>query len=255
MEMIRTTLASLTVRSLMSIAALTAALLAVPTLASGAVLYDQTDNATSGNHGSNDWMAPNVGFDDQLADDFTVPGGQSWQLSQLDVLGVGGDASPTVNVFIYTSAGTLPGAELFHQSVTATSEPDYSAALTGTPSLMPGTYWISLQQAGTHAGTAWYWRERSVQTGNPAAYRNPGGSGTPACADWGVRATCLSGASTPDELFKLTGTATPTPTPNGSSATGQRAAALKKCKKRAHKQHWPHNRLKRCKKKARLLPV
>jgi subtilisin-like proprotein convertase family protein len=37
--------------------------------------------------------------------------------------------------------------------------------------------------------------------------------------------------------------------------TGQRAAALKKCKKKAHKKHWSKKRLKKCKRKARLLPV
>jgi hypothetical protein len=37
--------------------------------------------------------------------------------------------------------------------------------------------------------------------------------------------------------------------------TGQRAAALKKCKKKAHKNHWSKKRLKKCKKKAKLLPV
>jgi hypothetical protein len=37
--------------------------------------------------------------------------------------------------------------------------------------------------------------------------------------------------------------------------TGQRAAALKRCKKRAHKKHWSHQRLRKCKKKAQLLPT
>ena len=37
--------------------------------------------------------------------------------------------------------------------------------------------------------------------------------------------------------------------------TGQRAAALASCKKRAHKHHWSHKLLKKCKKKANLLPV
>jgi hypothetical protein len=45
-------------------------------------------------------------------------------------------------------------------------------------------------------------------------------------------------------------TTTPVPTP-----TGRRAAALKQCKKRAHKKHWSHKRLRKCKKKANLLPV
>jgi hypothetical protein len=45
---------------------------------------------------------------------------------------------------------------------------------------------------------------------------------------------------------------TPTPTP---TTTGQRATALASCKKRAHKRHWSHKRLKKCKKKAKLLPI
>jgi hypothetical protein len=41
----------------------------------------------------------------------------------------------------------------------------------------------------------------------------------------------------------------------GCPATGQRAAALASCKKRAHKHHWSHKRRKKCKGKANLLPV
>jgi hypothetical protein len=39
------------------------------------------------------------------------------------------------------------------------------------------------------------------------------------------------------------------------TTTGQRATALKSCKKRAHKKHWSHKRLKKCKNKAQLLPI
>jgi hypothetical protein len=41
----------------------------------------------------------------------------------------------------------------------------------------------------------------------------------------------------------------------GPCPTGQRAAALKKCKKKAHKNHWSKKRLRKCKKKAKKLPV
>ena len=37
--------------------------------------------------------------------------------------------------------------------------------------------------------------------------------------------------------------------------TGQRAAALKKCKKQAKKKHWTKKKLRKCKKKAKKLPV
>ena len=43
--------------------------------------------------------------------------------------------------------------------------------------------------------------------------------------------------------------------PPASSPTGQRAAAIKKCKKKAKQKHWTKKRLKKCKRKAKLLPV
>src|SRR3954452_11609145 len=46
----------------------------------------------------------------------------------------------------------------------------------------------------------------------------------------------------------------PSPTAAPSGPTGQRAAALKKCKKKAQKKHWSKTKLKKCKKKAKLLP-
>ena len=45
------------------------------------------------------------------------------------------------------------------------------------------------------------------------------------------------------------------PTPTTPTPTGQRLAALASCKKRAHKHHWSHKRLKKCKRKANLLPA
>ena len=53
---------------------------------------------------------------------------------------------------------------------------------------------------------------------------------------------------TPDELLTINADVEPAP-------VGQRAAALKKCKTRAHKHHWSHKRLRKCEKQANLLPV
>jgi hypothetical protein len=47
----------------------------------------------------------------------------------------------------------------------------------------------------------------------------------------------------------------PPSTPSASTSTGLQAAALKQCKKRAKTHSWSKDRLKKCKKKARLLPV
>jgi hypothetical protein len=52
----------------------------------------------------------------------------------------------------------------------------------------------------------------------------------------------------PGNAADLSATVEPNP-------TGQRAAALAICRKRAMKHNWSHKRLRKCKRKARLLPV
>lgn len=48
---------------------------------------------------------------------------------------------------------------------------------------------------------------------------------------------------------------TPATGTQGTPATGQRAASLKRCKSLAKKKDWSHKRLRKCKKNANLLPV
>ena len=60
------------------------------------------------------------------------------------------------------------------------------------------------------------------------------------------------GDETQDQCPTIQG---PCPVSPAASAAGQRAAALKKCKKAAKKKDWTKKRLRKCKKKANLLPV
>ena len=184
----------------------------LPGAASGAVLYDQTNFA-----GPNDWPSddypgsPTVST--QIADDFTVPPGQSWVPSQVDVFGLYSPMIPpsVVNVFLYSSAGSVPGTELHRRTGVSTPGPHYSVSLSGAPMLAPGAYWVSVQQAGaTFMQPAWGWFERTVQSGQPAAFRNPGG-GISTCTNWRARNTCFGTAGGPDQLFRLSGTAASDP--------------------------------------------
>ena len=60
----------------------------------------------------------------------------------------------------------------------------------------------------------------------------------------------------PDFAFKTYVVPAPPQTPTGATPpTGQRAAALASCKKRAHKHNWSKKRLKKCKRRALLLPI
>src|SRR5262249_572675 len=77
------------------------------------VLYDQYDNpgtfATSSQNFESDFDA----FDDMLADDFVVPGGDTWQVNQVDVMGLyfnGPGVMNSANVNFYSDASGLPGS-------------------------------------------------------------------------------------------------------------------------------------------------
>ena len=188
---------------------------AAPAGASADLLYSQVGS------GTNDLVSADVANnanDSQGADDFTVPPGQVWNLSSVDVFGgslTGGMAgTDTANVFLYANSGTLPGSQLFQQNgittgATATAagqEIDFTAALTGPPALTPGDYWVSVQSSGPYR---WAWEIlNGGQQGNSAVWQNPGGGLGQGCPSYtpihscGVAATVGS-----DFFFRLNGTA------------------------------------------------
>jgi hypothetical protein len=191
------------------------------------VLYDQYDNA-----GLNATLSAT--FDDfptfsaDLADDFVVPGGETWNVESIDADGVyfnGFGPATDWNVFIYTDSGGLPGTQVYstlNQPVTVNGT-TFTVNLTPAAVLSAGTYWIEIQ-ANMDFGTQgeWGWTDRTVQSNNPAAWQNPGG-GFGVCTTWGVRHTdCAIDPGVPDQVYRINGTTgggvTPTPTPTCSPA-------------------------------------
>ena len=177
------------------------------------VLYDQINNPGTVSSTSQDFEPSIDAFDNQLADDFVVPAGQTWNITEVDAQGLyfnGPGPAASFNVFFYQNSGTLPGTNVY----TATGQSYVNAAgvfqvtLTAPAVLTAGTYWVSVQarQDFTPAGQ-WGWTDRTVQANSPAAWQNPGGGfGTP-CTTWGVRQVCLtSPAGEPDNMFRLVGT-------------------------------------------------
>ncbi|MCI0612421.1 hypothetical protein L0244_05480, partial [bacterium] len=183
------------------------------------VLYDQYDNPGTYGWTSQDFEPAFDAYDNQGADDFVVPSGETWNIDEVDVKGVyfnGTGPSVSFNVFIYADAGGLPGATVYTGLLSGyTESPDgsglFDVVITLAPAavLTEGTYWVSVQsQMDFAVGGQWGWQERTVQAGNPAAWQNPGGGfGTP-CTSYGVRTTCLGGG-VPDNMFRLAGTLGP----------------------------------------------
>jgi hypothetical protein len=162
-------------------------------------------------------------FDSQAADDFIVPAGQTWQLTEVDVLGEYDSTGPAASfhVFFYENGvGDLPGslvASRLENPYTGSS--DFVITLSEPVTLPEGHYWVSVQarQDITQAGF-WLWHNRTVQSNSGAAWQNPGNGFGTECVVWIRKITCAAlGETAPDQVFRLVGTSgggTPTPTPS-----------------------------------------
>ena len=191
------------------------------------VLYDQLNNPGTVSTNSQDFEAAFDAFDNFLADDFVVPAGQTWNITEVDAQGLyfnGPGPAASFNVFFYQNSGTLPGTNVY----TATGQPYvnnagvFQVTLAVPAVLTAGTYWVSVQarQDDVPAGQ-WGWTDRTVQSNNPAAWQNPGGGFGVGCLTWGVRQVCTSSpAGEADQMFRLIGSAAPCPTYTFSSSTG-----------------------------------
>jgi hypothetical protein len=188
------------------------------------ILYDQYNNPGPNASSSQDFEAAFDPFDDELADDFIVPGGQSWSVESVDADGVyfnGLGPALSFNVRFYTNAGgNLPGtlveSRIGQSYVQGGST--FSITLSPAVNLAAGTYWVSVQcRMDFAAGGQWGWTDRTVQSNEGAAWQNPGG-GFGVCPTWTRKPICIPTTSGPDQVYRLNGTmgggGTPTPTPS-----------------------------------------
>jgi hypothetical protein len=200
-----------------------------PTPTPGTVLYDQYDNFATVepvNIPSQDAEAPLDFFDSQAADDFIVPAGQTWQVTEVDVLGEYDSTGPAASfhVFFYENgAGDLPGtlvASRLESPYTGSS--DFVITLTEPVTLPEGHYWVSVQaRQDIITSGFWLFHNRTVQSNSGAAWQNPGNGFGTGCVIWVRKIACaLLGETAPDQVFRLIGTSgggTPTPTPTPST--------------------------------------
>jgi hypothetical protein len=219
-----------------------AAFLALTGSAQAVVLYDQMTplQEPPSSFSSDVYAVPTIDdFTQQLSDDFTVPAGQSWTISQVDVAGrYFGSGTSTTNVNVSLLA-TDPGdpdlpvdPPLFQQLGTATSgAPNYVIPLTGAPALGPGHYWVSVQALGAsfdanqQQSNSWSWRVLDIQAngiGSQPAVKMQDPSDPLRCPTWRTLVACVD-TGTRNLAFRLHGPDAPPPTAGVSKK--------KKCKK------------------------
>ncbi|MFN8151406.1 MAG: choice-of-anchor R domain-containing protein [Solirubrobacterales bacterium] len=204
--------------------ALVALALVGPASAGAEVLYDQTAGAATpvGDSSLPNYSPSMVGPSGSVADDFTIPADETWNIDQIEVAGAYSAPGPgqNVTVYLYADGGGFPGAVSFSQAdVAATGGPNYTIPVTGAPSLTAGKYWVSVQQAGPTGGEFWSWGTSTIQTGSRAKYRtdSPFSIACPP-GPWFDRMICVPGAN-PDQTFRLSGTVTRPEPPLSSEFT------------------------------------
>ena len=172
-------------------------------------LYTQT-GAAGASPNSQAFEPANVAFNNQAAEDFVVPAGANWSITQVSANGLyfnGAGPSTSFNVFFYNNAGGIPGsviASYTNLAYTGGASPVITIPATN---LSAGTYWVSIQSNMSFAaGGQWAWgASGATATGSPWAWQNPGG-GFAVCPTWGNGAvTCVPGTAR-NLLFTLTGT-------------------------------------------------
>ena len=197
----------------------------------GPVLYDQLNGQTTTNPAdisSQDFETSLDAADSEAADDFVVPAGLAWSIDGIDVDGEyfsrdGLDPVPVgfhVRFWSNDAATNLPSvlsAERLSQPYTAfgTAPGDVQVGLEAPVVLPEGTWWVSVQARldygpGTHQ---WFWHNRIAQSGQGAAWKNPGDLLQTHCVLFARRSACQGTTDAPDQVFALHGTAAPAGAP------------------------------------------
>lgn len=176
------------------------------------VLYDQSDIADGNGIGSQNFEEEFDAYDDEAADDFIVPPGQTWKINQLYVVGTYFDAmgpSDSQNVAFYKDRHGLPGKQIARFDALSGGDTygTFNIDLPKGVKLKPGHYWVSVQSnQGFIDEQQWGWLAFDDEVFHRrAVWRNSNGGFDTACDDWGYTIECWGYDRLGDYKFALLG--------------------------------------------------
>lgn len=168
-------------------------------------LFDPVQ-APSGGMAAQDFETNNNGLDCAVADDFTVPVGETWYIDSIIFYGVY-SATATVSeagivVKIYENNAGAFGPLVFSDSINTDVDRNEDGWLTpdwsDNPILMnAGSYWIVAQARKdfilTTGGTGgqWYWTRDTNLVGDASMWINPGNGFGTGCNTWAPIYSCV----------------------------------------------------------------
>ena len=122
----------------------------------------------------------------QSADDFVIPGGNSWLIEHINVRG-NGFGFTLVDIIFYNDNGGMPGAAIgacTYTNVAAVS-PDFSVDLPAPCLLNSGHYWVSVMAVAPSSDGQWFWEGVDYTTLNEWQFQDPDGLIPNPCTSWG----------------------------------------------------------------------
>jgi hypothetical protein len=150
-------------------------------------------------------------YNDQGADDFVVPKGKSWTVTEVDVTGQyqGRGPAASEDVIFYEDDNGVPGNPVANGTFDNLGGTDnggsFTIGLGNGLRLKAGTYWVSVvANEDLLVFGSWGWAETGTVKGHDAMWQNPGG-GYGVCPTWGTLADCVSGSPAADFMFALRG--------------------------------------------------
>jgi len=185
----------------------------LPSRASAQAIFNQTTACGTETMPSQDYS--DLGGEVMAADDFVVPGGQSWTLDRVAVFGALAEivpSNPTYDVTIYNNAGAVPGTVACSYtgltSNTVTVAPGVEAGFQfdfpSVCNLGSGTYWLEVQAIVPSSDAIFGWQSSTAGYGNVYVWRDPNNIFGTGCTDWTNHTLCgFFGGPNPDLCLAL----------------------------------------------------
>jgi hypothetical protein len=172
------------------------------------VLYDQNSDGSGITIFSEAYSSATYSryYNDQGADDFVIPKGQRWTITEVDITANG---PFTENVFFYRDNHGVPGAAVkkgtFYNVLGTYSQGGYAIGLPRPVRLGPGHYWLSVQLNCGSASSCDFgtWELTTVTHNDPAVWEQPGNGFGLNCQSWRTLSDCFGYQG--DLMFALKG--------------------------------------------------
>ena len=174
------------------------------------VLYNQNKDSSFEYVNSQNYTSGVTADNDQGADDFVVPSGQSWRVTEVDVSGCcAGNTAITENVIFYKDDNGSPGRPVGHGTfldLAGAGNPNFAISLGRGVALWPGHYWVSVVVNCNYAdGCGWGWGVRTKINNDAALWQNPGNGHGTGCVTWSLLQPCFGNPFAGDFMFELQG--------------------------------------------------